>query len=271
MNPFPPYDFIGVETPDIDTIILIFANNGGLTVTKAIKAFPLFDKEWFGSSREFASYGVHEGEAYQIELHGDVVQQFLERYGGFQATTDSLMGSFDNFTINMSSLLDGKGLDGRYLNWDEARSPLENWENAGIDIAEFLIANIEELWALFSQLNEDLGFEFTTQYKNPELFSDFGLNLKLIATRTYILQGDEDCYPKMLTDTANDDSGYTGSYHENEMAKFGYKFIGVNDKSGKFIPIDTAFTVEQDNEVFTPVFEPLTGKAHGGVLLVKFQ
>lgn len=250
MNPLPPYDLEAID-PAGNSAMLIFRNTAGISIFN--NPFPVYIGSRYFANRRFIE-GIGQGDSYPITIEG-LSSSELDMYYAY----------FEEFSAVMEEIFP-ELIGGGTVDWDNSLNNFQNW-NRFSDVKNSLSEKRAELWQLYTELNQNLGIEFFKSYDDPDLLMDKGFLMAIDNSKYTYLRGDEKCFPREVIFEGSDDFGYEKTLRYNDMAKFGYRFVGARREDGRIINIGEEFTIEKDGEILTPIFEPLTGKGHGGVIM----
>lgn len=149
-------------------------------------------------------------------------------------------------------------------------------------IRDAIIEDREVLYTLYNRINNTIyNISFANGISLTKLFDigsspeDFVQNKLLITIPKHereALLVDYDfgnTIPQSLMLKGDDDVGYNVTMPKNPMIKLGYKLVKIEREDGTFIQPGESFelTKDGDTELLAAHFEPLTGKAHGGVIM----
>ena len=243
----PPYDFRGSG----GNSILLVENNEGIIV-RNLRAFPLYQTPWFSGWLED---GLDIGSQTIVYCIGhNMLNDELE------ALTDAYM-TLTELVTSLSSDFGGREIDA------SAEKPWEGNE----DIVAALTKNASALFELFMAVANSISVPFFTVYDNAVSFLANGLKIPLATGKREAFLIDLDfghVYPDSVPFSGDTDIGYTMHMPKQPMIKLGHKLKQIMREDGSIIAPDTDFELTKDTtELITAEFEPLTDKAHGGVLM----
>ena len=238
----PPYDIIGKDSDKV-----FFQNENGVVIN-GLMNLPIYQSQFFIKEGVFAT---------PIEVGKTAVCRGID-------WSDEQFGTVDVILQELASVFDDSGLDWSqyYIDVPSGYTTPVAWPE---EIRNFIIENREFIYDMTIRFVREAGIEIFVPYDSPEEMLEDGFLIKEITDNTkFVITGDNECYPHAYQgEFVNGEATLSG----NEMAKFGYKFTGIRSEAGVVNVGEKFYQQEGGTFTATPVFEQLTGKAHGGVIM----